>query len=150
MVTDDQLQAARRLGDALRAMVVESRHVRDDYAREVGLSPTELSALIMIGRAGRITPKPIGQELALTSGSVTAMIDRLEHGGLVRRELDPADRRSVLIGLTDAGEAARRSVIEQYHGFMLRMIEADPDLADSHFTDRLLRTAEVARRVRGV
>ncbi|MDH2443506.1 MarR family transcriptional regulator [Amnibacterium sp. CER49] len=149
MTTDEQLQAARRLGDALRAVVVESRHVRDDYAREADLSPTELSALVMIGRAGRITPKPIGQELSLTSGSVTAMIDRFVQAGLVRRELNPDDRRSVLIGLTDAGEAVRRSVIEQYHAFMLRLIEAAPDLADRGFTDRLLRTAEVARRLRG-
>jgi len=40
----------------------------------------------------------------LTSGAMTNRIDRLEHVGLVRRLHDPADRRRVLVELTEKGQ----------------------------------------------
>ena len=40
---------------------------------------------------------------AITSGTMTNRIDRLEQRGLVRREPDPTDRRGVRVVLTDAG-----------------------------------------------
>jgi DNA-binding MarR family transcriptional regulator len=39
----------------------------------------------------------------LTSSGTTKRLDRLERAGLIARQPDPADRRSTLIALTDAG-----------------------------------------------
>ena len=42
----------------------------------------------------------------VSSGTMTNRIDQLEKTGLVERVLNPDDRRSVLIALTEAGLAA--------------------------------------------
>ena len=66
-------------------------------AERVGLRPTDLEALDILALTG---PIPAGRLAALTglsSGSVTALIDRLEAAGCARREPDPADRRRVIV-----------------------------------------------------
>ncbi len=66
-------------------------------AERAGLRPTDLEALDILALTG---PIPAGRLAALTglsSGSVTALIDRLETAGCVRREPDPADRRRVIV-----------------------------------------------------
>jgi DNA-binding MarR family transcriptional regulator len=52
---------------------------------------------------GPLTPTMIGERLGLTSGSVTALIDRLLHTGIVERQAIDADRRSHAISLTHQG-----------------------------------------------
>jgi len=49
----------------------------------------------------------IGAKIRLTSGSITAAVDRLERKGMVERRNDPADRRARIVHLTVPG--ARRS-----------------------------------------
>ncbi len=49
--------------------------------------------------------------VGLTSAATTAMLDRLERKGLVRRVPDPGDRRSVLVEMT---EGARRLAARFY------------------------------------
>ena len=48
----------------------------------------------------------LSDELHLSSGAMTARLDRLEKAGLIRRLADPKDRRGVLVEPTDAGNAA--------------------------------------------
>jgi DNA-binding MarR family transcriptional regulator len=55
-----------------------------------------------------MTAGAVASALGLTSGAVTAMIDRLERGGHVRRVRDTIDRRRVIIDVT--AESRRRSV----------------------------------------
>lgn len=81
---------------------------------DFGLSPQEFYVLGVLRRAGtpyRMSPSALARTLLLTSASVTHRVDRLEAAGLVARTPDPADRRSVLVGLTRAGrELADRAV----------------------------------------
>ena len=51
-------------------------------------------------RAGRITAGQLAVEARLTTGAVTAVVDRLESAGLVRRIRDTVDRRRVLVEIT--------------------------------------------------
>lgn len=58
-----------------------------------------------------MSPTDLARTLLLTPGSVTHRVDRLERAGLVRRTLDPADRRSILVELTPQGlEIVERAV----------------------------------------
>jgi DNA-binding MarR family transcriptional regulator len=52
--------------------------------------------------------------LSLTPGTVSARIDRLVAEGLVGREADPGDRRTVLVRLTDRGRTAFESVVHAH------------------------------------
>jgi DNA-binding MarR family transcriptional regulator len=57
---------------------------------------------------GPMTAGQLAELTGLTTGAVTAMIDRLEGAGYVRREIDPADRRRVLVHAV--GEALERDI----------------------------------------
>lgn len=58
--------------------------------------------------------------------TLTSVVDRLERRGLVRRELDPADRRSFRVQLTVDGRAARVRVDQAYAAVARRGTEALP------------------------
>ncbi len=66
----------------------------------VGLHQTDQECLDLLDWAEPLTAGEIAGHLGLTSGAVTGLIDRLEAGGWVRRERDPADRRRVFVHLS--------------------------------------------------
>ena len=70
-------------------------------AERLGISPTDLRCLDIIqGRAG-LTAGELAAASGLTTGAVTAVIDRLERAGFARRVPDESDRRKVLVEVTD-------------------------------------------------
>ncbi|MFE1770712.1 MarR family winged helix-turn-helix transcriptional regulator [Streptomyces sp. NPDC059008] len=101
---DDQ-DPALQLVHLLRAVTVELDLFGAEFAEDNGLHPTDVRALIHLldaGRAGRTaTPGWLGAQLGVNSASTTALIDRLERLGLVRRERDTRDRRRVLLAVED-------------------------------------------------
>ncbi|TCN57063.1 DNA-binding MarR family transcriptional regulator [Rhodococcus sp. SMB37] len=90
----------------LRALVVELHSLGTEFARVNGLHATDVRALICLldaDRAGRpATPTWLRERLHLESASVTALIDRMEKAGHVRRRRDERDRRRVLLEVTSA------------------------------------------------
>jgi DNA-binding MarR family transcriptional regulator len=70
-----------------------------------GINRTEGRVIDIVDRAGRISAGQLGAEVRLTSGAVTAVVDRLEAAGLVRRVRDTVDRRRVFIEVTPKTEA---------------------------------------------
>jgi DNA-binding MarR family transcriptional regulator len=58
---------------------------------------TDMQMLHMLQLYGPSTPSRLGAWTGLSSGGITVALDRLEKGGYVRREPNPADRRSLLI-----------------------------------------------------
>ncbi|MEM6506373.1 MAG: MarR family transcriptional regulator [Planctomycetota bacterium] len=81
--------ACRRLHTAMDQLDAKA-------AAAVGISRNDLRCLNRLEH-GPQTPKALGQHLGLTSGSMTALMDRLESKGLVRRSPHPEDRRAVLV-----------------------------------------------------
>ncbi|HKT43827.1 MAG TPA: MarR family transcriptional regulator [Gaiellaceae bacterium] len=71
-------------------------------AEYLGINTTDGRALDVIDQAGRITAGDLARELRLSTGAVTAIVDRLEKAGFARRVADPDDRRRVLIEATPA------------------------------------------------
>lgn len=75
----------------------------EERTRDLGVSPLEGHVLTYLRK---YAPAPVG-ELArvfgLKQSTLTSLLDRLEGDGLVRREPNPSDRRSLLIHLTGRG-----------------------------------------------
>lgn len=65
-------------------------------AQALGLFPTDLKSADILNEAGPMTAGELGKT-GLSTGSVTALVDRLEKAGYVAREKDPDDRRRVII-----------------------------------------------------
>ncbi|RIV36912.1 MarR family winged helix-turn-helix transcriptional regulator [Micromonospora radicis] len=93
----------------LRRYCVDAQHVGHAFAGQHGLGATDLQALIAVMDAELtgepITPGRLGEQLDLSSGSVTALIDRLERAGHIRRDRDTTDRRKVLLHYAERGAA---------------------------------------------
>ncbi|MEV7327082.1 MarR family transcriptional regulator [Micromonospora sp. NPDC093244] len=102
-------QLVGEITNNLRRYAVDAQQVGHAFANLHGLNPTDLQALIAVMDAEMlgdpITPGRLGEQLNLSSGSVTALIDRLERAGHIRRDRDTADRRKVLLHYADQGAA---------------------------------------------
>ncbi|WP_409061993.1 MarR family winged helix-turn-helix transcriptional regulator [Streptomyces sp. SYP-A7185] len=85
----------------LRAVTVEFDLLGAEFAARHGLHPTDVRALIHLLDGERdgtpATPGWLGRQLRLNSAGTTALVDRMERLGLVRRSRDTADRRRVLL-----------------------------------------------------
>jgi DNA-binding MarR family transcriptional regulator len=75
----------------------------------LGLSLAKLNVLgILVASTSPLTLGELAQQLACVRSNVTQLVDRLEADGLVRREADPTDRRSIRAVVTDAGRDRER------------------------------------------
>ncbi|MFI9554482.1 MarR family winged helix-turn-helix transcriptional regulator [Nonomuraea endophytica] len=73
----------------------------------LGLSPSQARALKVLMEAGQpLRMVQLAEALRIAPRSVTPVVDALEEAGLLRREVDPANRRSTLVVLTDEGRGA--------------------------------------------
>lgn len=72
----------------------------------LGINVTDMKCLDIVTLKGSASPSQLAALTGLTSGSTTAMIDRLEKRGLVERRPHPEDRRATVIVITR--KAARR------------------------------------------
>jgi DNA-binding MarR family transcriptional regulator len=87
---------------ALSRLMRTLRHVRADH----GVSPSKLSVLGRLHRAGEpLTAVELARAERLQPQSLTRIIADLAERGLIARRQDPADRRALLIDITDAGRA---------------------------------------------
>ena len=94
--------------------------------RPLGLHYTDLDVLATLRRGGkpyRRTPTELRDSVLITSGAMTACLDRLERNGLIARVADPLDRRSSAAELTVAG----RKLIDK--AIAVRFEEAEDALA---------------------
>ncbi len=72
-------------------------------ADRAGITVVQLKALFKIASSPDIGLGELAEKLRLTNSTVSGVIDRLVHGGLVDRIVPPENRRSVSIHLTDKG-----------------------------------------------
>ena len=86
-----------RLDETLRKVSAQSVLMSDAVGHLVGLNSTDLECLDLLYLAGPTTAGRLAEHTGLTTGAITAVIDRLERAGFVRRLRDPRDRRRVLV-----------------------------------------------------
>ena len=99
---------------ALGQVDAAHRRLRIKFAREVGMTVADLTALIVTSDVTITTPKVLASELGLTSSAVTTMVDRLCDSGYVSRAPSETDRRSILVSLTPKGTDVISRVWQRY------------------------------------
>jgi DNA-binding MarR family transcriptional regulator len=75
--------------------------------RPLGLSYGDFDVLNTLRRRNDprgTNPRDLAESALITSGAMTARLDRLDRAGLVERHLDSSDRRQVLVRLTEKGD----------------------------------------------
>ncbi|RAJ10853.1 DNA-binding MarR family transcriptional regulator [Chitinophaga skermanii] len=91
---DIQVSEIRKLGQKYAYNSIE---MHSTIAKKAGFSGTDHKYLGFFLQKGKLTPGELAELTGLTTGSVTALIDRFEKKGLVKREHDSIDRRKVFI-----------------------------------------------------
>jgi DNA-binding MarR family transcriptional regulator len=86
-----ELRINQNAADAMDAAVAEW----------LGVNRTDVICLDILARLGTVPAGRLAEESRLTTGAVTAVLDRLERAGYVQRLADPADRRRVLVETTE-------------------------------------------------
>ena len=107
------------------AFAARLQAVRDGYARIVGVTGPQYTILISIahiGRNGPVSVTTVADHLRLSGSFVTNEIGKLVAAGLVAKTQDPADRRRVILEITEAGR--RR---------FDRLADVQPRVNDVHF-----------------
>ncbi len=95
------MEALGRLGET--AAVIGRDYLSPLFAR-FGLQPGEFDVLAALRRSGapyELTPTNLFNVTMMSSGGMTARLDRLERMGFVERRPNPDDRRGILVRLTD-------------------------------------------------
>jgi DNA-binding MarR family transcriptional regulator len=135
----------------LRALLVSGERLRGVLAREVRLGPSDLNALGHVYTDGPITPRELGDRMDMTSGTITALLDRLEKAGFLTRSVNPHDRRSLHISLSPAGHHALQGVHDTYEAAIREAGPELPDFSDDQIASLLavLSRALAARATSG-
>ena len=81
-------------------------------AAKAGLNSTDMECLDLLHLERSATPGRLAELTGLTTGAVTALIDRLERAGFVRREPHPGDRRSIVVFPLEAGPRLLQPLFE--------------------------------------
>jgi MarR family 2-MHQ and catechol resistance regulon transcriptional repressor len=79
------------------------REHAERHIESLGLCLSDFGVLEALLHKGPLPVNTIGGLIRLTSGSITAAVDRLEKKGLVERRNDPGDRRARVVHLTAPG-----------------------------------------------
>ena len=95
--TPARTQLLKTLDETLRKVGAQSVLLSDTVAKLVGANPTDLECLDLLGLGGPTTAGRLAAHTGLTTGAMTAVIDRLERAGFARRLRSTEDRRSVLV-----------------------------------------------------
>nr|WP_310524842.1 MarR family transcriptional regulator [Polymorphobacter sp.] len=93
----EHLQAIMTAGRAIHGAVIALDAI---VADRLGVHRNDLRCLHLL-KSGPATAGEVAARTGLTSGSVTALLDRLEAGGHIERQRSTSDRRSVEIAMTE-------------------------------------------------
>ncbi len=93
-----------------------------------GCKPSEIRVLFCIKKgmkpdAHEMKVSEISKQLHVTSPTITQLLKGLEMNGLIERSIDPTDRRSVGIKLTEKGEMVTRKAADAFASSLHGLIE---------------------------
>ena len=102
-----------QLADLLHRLMRRLRRSQAERLAPLGLTPAQERALRIISRSDEpLRMTELADRLGIVPRSLTTVVDALEEAGLVRREIDPSNRRAILLRLTGQGTAVRDELRE--------------------------------------
>jgi MarR family 2-MHQ and catechol resistance regulon transcriptional repressor len=120
-----------------------------ESVRHAGLTHAQFDIVATLGNTRGMTYKELGERTLITKGTLTGVIERLEHKGLVARERSSDDKRSFFVRLTPCGEGLFQEVFPQVvaHGKQLfaTYTEADFDAMDQPLRKLKQRIADASQ-----
>lgn len=125
------MQLLEQIGDWSRRSQGATNLFDERVGELLGINSTDGRCLDIIERHGRLSAGALAIEASLTTGAVTAVVDRLEAAGYAQRARDPLDRRKVWVEAT----AHTREITETIFG----VYDLIGPIMMQHFTEEQLR-----------
>ncbi|MGO9907056.1 MAG: MarR family transcriptional regulator [Solirubrobacteraceae bacterium] len=110
---DERERLQVELSNEVRANQRATDVVDELVSQLMGINRTDSRCMDILDQHGSMSAGDLAEASRLSTGAITAVIDRLERAGFARRVPDPSDRRRVLVEITPkAYEAAFELMIE--------------------------------------
>lgn len=113
MARERYLRSIRLLSECYHAF----EQISDSHVRTMGLTLAQFDIIATLGNTEGMTCKELGEKTLITKGTLTGVLDRLEAKGLIMRAINPEDRRSMIIALTEQGHAEFQRVFAPHVQF---------------------------------
>jgi DNA-binding MarR family transcriptional regulator len=119
--------SARDVAMAVRRLDLMMAQMHLQMSERLGLSAGELLALAHLSVDGPLGPTELTRRLHMTTGAMTAMLDRLADRDYVVREPHATDRRRIMVVLTSDG---RDRIFTQVHGMASEVVALSGQLTE--------------------
>jgi DNA-binding MarR family transcriptional regulator len=123
---------------------------RDDFGRQLGITPSQFAVLMSVahcqGSSG-VTIRALADHAAMAATHVTTEVGKLMRRGLLKKKASPSDRRSVLVSLTSQGQAGIDSLVpfvRDINDILFKDLDAATMNVVYEFSRRLMINAESA------
>lgn len=127
------------------ALAVASRRVIGLYRpvlEPMGLTHPQYLVMLALWQHEPLSVRRLGELVSLEPATLSPLLKRLEAIGYLTRTRDPADERSLRVGLTDAGRALRQEALRVPPAIMAKLEMDVGELRDLHamLTDVIAHT----------
>jgi DNA-binding MarR family transcriptional regulator len=140
--------AADKIVLEIRKFIAAAIFFNTKAADKVGLSLTDMQMIHMLQLYGPATPGRLATWTGLSTGGVTVALDRLQKAGYIRREPNPADRRSLIVTLAPVRIRKVAGMYEEVESETRRLLATLP-AGDLEAVIRFFETLRTARMGEG-
>jgi DNA-binding MarR family transcriptional regulator len=103
---------SRRLFELILAVRRKCQGNEEQIQRDLGLSPAEFNALIVMEESAEITGCEFAERMALSPSRGSRVLSKMTTDGYIKTRLSPQDRRTTLGSLTPKGRKTRRRMFD--------------------------------------
>ncbi|MBS5932790.1 MAG: MarR family transcriptional regulator [Clostridiales bacterium] len=82
--------------------------------KDSGLTPTQFGVLEALYSKGDLKINELIEKILTTSGNITVVVKNLEKEGFIHRKVDPRDKRSCIISITDKGSQCIEGILPKH------------------------------------
>ena len=115
----DYEKLAAELFDAMGAL----RRLKAHKDIESALQGAEFILFLIACHDGYVLPSEISQQMNVSTARVASALNTLEKKGLITREIDPKDRRQILVAATQGGKELAEECQNAVQGIAAKMLE---------------------------
>lgn len=123
----DNFNQTQLLRENLRILVRKLGVLERGEALCCGITLSQSYTIVEIGRAGTMSLMQLTEILGIDKSAVSRSIDKLVNNGIVIRETDPEDRRSVTLRLSDKGETLFEEIEKRSTAYFDEVVAAIPN-----------------------
>ncbi|HET7686469.1 MAG TPA: MarR family transcriptional regulator [Candidatus Limnocylindria bacterium] len=123
-MTDTTVAVADLILEELAPLISRAKRAWATRCAARGLSMTHVQVLAMLDAAGPQTMSRLAEGLGVSLPNATGIVSRMEERGVLERAHDPADRRRVMVRLTEAGHEFSRELGDLRRAQLTALIES--------------------------